>query len=130
MEAEDLLNTSVRFDGWTNIVLVICCVRLGMHKVQPEYLEVIRTFFMCKLNAGVLGGRPGEAFYLIGLQDEWLIFLDPHNTLEAVPSDTDSIKKDHMTYHESNAKKIHFSKLDPSLAFTFLIKTEQDFITF
>jgi len=38
-----------------------------MHKVEPEYLEVIRFFFACKINVGILGGRPGEAYYLIGL---------------------------------------------------------------
>jgi|OM-RGC.v1.030241594 hypothetical protein len=27
-----------------------------------------------------------------------------------------------MSYHESNAKKIHYSKLDPSLGFCFLLK--------
>jgi hypothetical protein len=32
-----------------------------------EYLPVVREFFNCKLNAGILGGRPGEAYYLIGL---------------------------------------------------------------
>lgn len=107
---------------WRNTVLVIVCCRLGMTKVEPEFLDVIRYFFACKVNVGILGGRPGEAYYLIGLQDEFLIFLDPHNTQEAVPSDQDSIKKMHTSYHESNAKKIHFSKLDPSLGFAFLLK--------
>jgi cysteine protease ATG4 len=51
-----------------------------MKKVEPEYLEVIRKFFACKVNVGILGGRPQEAYYLIGLQDGFLIFLDPHNT--------------------------------------------------
>jgi hypothetical protein len=60
--------------------MVIVCCRLGMTKVEPEYLEVIRSFFACKVNVGILGGRPGEAYYLIGLQDGFLIFLDPHNT--------------------------------------------------
>lgn len=41
---------------------------------------------------GILGGRPGEAYYLLGLQGEYLIFLDPHNTEEAVPNHTDLIK--------------------------------------
>ena len=101
-----------------------------MRKVQPEYLEVIRSFFMCKLNTGVLGGRPGEAFYLIGLQDEWLIFLDPHNTQEALFSDTDSIKRDHMTYHESNAKKIHFSKLTYKYSFLNTHNTDFKYTTY
>jgi hypothetical protein len=39
-----------------------------------------------------MGGRPGEAYYLVGLQDEYFIFLDPHNTIDAVASDINSIK--------------------------------------
>lgn len=60
-----------------------------MKQVQPEYLDVIRSFFHSQTNVGVLGGRPGEAYYLVGLQDEFLIFLDPHNTVDAVPADLD-----------------------------------------
>ena len=101
-----------------------------MTRVEPEFLDVIRYFFACKVNVGILGGRPGEAYYLIGLQDEFLIFLDPHNTQEAVASDQDSIKKMHTSYHESNAKKIHFSKLDPSLGFAFLLKKKSDYTRF
>lgn len=115
---------------WLNSVMVIVCCRLGMTKVEPEYLEVIRSFFACKVNVGILGGRPGEAYYLIGLQDGFLIFLDPHNTQEAIPSEEDEIKRRHTTYHESNAKKIHFSKLDPSLGFAFLLRKKSDFLRF
>ena len=101
-----------------------------MTKVQPEYIDVIRNFFNCKINAGILGGRPGEAYYLIGLQDGYLIFLDPHNTQEAVKPDTDEIKLHHTTYHENAAKKIHFTKLDPSLGFAFLLRKPSDLIRF
>lgn len=31
-----------------------------------------------------------------------------------------------MGYHESSAKKIHFSKLDPSLGFCFMLKKQSD----
>jgi cysteine protease ATG4 len=41
------------------------------------------------LNVGILGGRPNEAYYLVGMQDDFLIFLDPHNTKEAVPGELD-----------------------------------------
>jgi len=67
-------------DSWRNSVLVIVCLRLGMNKVQVEFLNLIRTFFMQGLNVGILGGRPNEAYYLVGIQDDYLIFLDPHNT--------------------------------------------------
>ena len=35
-----------------------------------------------------------------------------------------------MTYHEATAKKIHYSKLDPSLGFAFLIRSSRDFQKF
>jgi cysteine protease ATG4 len=85
---------------------------------------------MQDLNVGILGGRPKEAYYLVGIQDDHLIFLDPHNTQEAIPGDINLIKSKHMTYHESTAKKIHYSKLDPSFGFAFLIKSSCDYLNF
>jgi hypothetical protein len=35
-----------------------------------------------------------------------------------------------VSYHESGAKKIHYSKLDPSLGFAFLLKKESDYEKF
>ena len=117
-------------DAWRNSVLVIVCLRLGMKKVQPEFLNIIRQFFMQNLNVGILGGRPNEAYYLVGIQDDYLIFLDPHNTQESIPADINQIKQKHMTYHESTAKKIHYSKLDPSLGFACLLRSTRDFQKF
>jgi len=54
-------------DPWRNSVLVVVCLRLGMEKVQAEFLNLIRSFFMQNLNVGILGGRPGEAYYLVGI---------------------------------------------------------------
>ena len=114
---------------WLNHVLVVCCVRLGMKHVQAEYLEVIRHFFESKQNVGILGGRPGEAYYLLGMQDQHLIFLDPHNTQRAIPSNLDDIAKQHTTYHENQAKKILYTKLDPLLGFAFLVRSHEDLET-
>ena len=93
-------------------------------------MTLIRSFFMQNLNVGILGGRPGEAYYLVGIQDDYLIFLDPHNTQEAIPGDINQIRQKHMSYHESTAKKIHYSKLDPSLGFAFLIRSTRDYQKF
>lgn len=82
---------------------------------------MIRSFFECPLNVGILGGRPGEAYYLVGMQEDYLIFLDPHCTKDAVPHSLEEIKNSQRTYHEPTAKKLHFSKLDPSLGFAFLL---------
>lgn len=46
--------------------------------------------------------------------------------MDAVKNDLTDIKANHMGYHEANAKKIHYSKLDPSLGFAFLLRKESD----
>ena len=111
---------------WENHVLVVCCVRLGLKTVQAENLEPLKFFFECKQNVGILGGRPGEAYYLMGMQDQHLIFLDPHNTQRAVPPNLEEIAKQHTTYHENQAKKILYTKLDPLLGFAFLLRSHED----
>ena len=67
-------------------------MRLGLKKVSSEYFPAVRAFFMQKLNVGIIGGRPREAYFLVGMQDECLIFLDPHNTLDAIPCDRQAIE--------------------------------------
>ena len=94
---------------WQNGVLVLVSVRLGLKKVPHEYFPAVRAFFMQYLNVGIIGGRPREAFYLVGMQDESLIFLDPHTTHEAVQCDKRMIMKGHLKFHEGIAKKIHFT---------------------
>ncbi len=82
---------------------------------------------MQQLNCGIIGGRPKEAYYLVGMQEDSLIFLDPHNTLPTVSYDLEAIKKNHTSYHENTAKKIHFTKLDPTMTFCFYVRNHLEF---
>ena len=85
---------------------------------------------MQKLNCGIIGGRPKEAYYLVGMQEDCLIFLDPHNTLPTVPYDLNQIKKSHISFHEQSAKKIHYTKIDPTMTFCFYIRDHREFSKF
>jgi len=80
------------------------------------------------LSVGILGGRPNEAYYLVGMQGEHFIFLDPHKSENCVPEQM--IWNKHQQYHEQSAKKIHYSKVDPSMGFGFLIRDEKEFDKF
>ena len=111
-------------------MLVLISVRLGLKKVPPEYFPAVRAFFMQQLNVGIIGGRPREAYFLVGMQEESLIFLDPHNTLEADPCDRQHIEMNHTKFHEGIAKKIHFTKIDPSMTFGFYLHDHKDYIKF
>ena len=52
---------------WRNGVLVLISTRLGLKKVGTEYFGPVKSFFMQKLNCGIIGGRPKEAYYLVGM---------------------------------------------------------------
>ena len=78
---------SQRQAAWRNGVLVFVSNRLGLKKMQNEYMEAVRSFCMHRLNCGIIGGRPKEAFYLVGIQDQNMIILDPHNAQPALPNE-------------------------------------------
>ena len=115
---------------WRNGVLVLISTRLGLKKVGTEYFGPVKSFFMQKLNCGIIGGRPKEAYYLVGMQEDCLIFLDPHNTMPTVPYDLNAIKKSHISFHEQSAKKIHYTKIDPTMTFCFYIRDHNEFAKF
>jgi cysteine protease ATG4 len=63
---------------WTNGVLVIIPSRLGLNKVNAEYFGPIKQIFQNPLNVGIIGGKPSQALYFVGVQKNDLILLDPH----------------------------------------------------
>ena len=79
-------------EGWTNSVLILVSNRLGLNKLQNEYFNAIKMFFHVRFNCGIIGGRPKEAFYLVGYQEDNLILLDPHNCLQTLDLDESTLK--------------------------------------
>ena len=62
-----------------NGCLVIIPCRIGMDKVESCYIQPIRYIFsQPNIFVGAMGGRPDAALYFVGLQNDELIFLDPH----------------------------------------------------
>ena len=83
---------------------------------------------MSKLNCGIIGGRPKEAYYLVGVQEDSLILLDPHTTQQTL--NFDDIKTNWINFHESQAKKFQFNRLDPSMTFAFYLRSAEEFTQF
>ena len=85
---------------------------------------------MSNFNCGIIGGKPKEAFYLVGVQEDSLIFLDPHATQSTIGLDERSLRMNHNNFHEGSAKKMPFNKLDPTLTFAFYLRTTDEFEQF
>lgn len=73
---------------------------------------------------GVLGGNGGEALYLVGHYADKFIFMDPHYVQEF---EEDEVGKKTSTYFQSQPYSIDAECLAPSMAFTFLVKSRQEY---
>jgi cysteine protease ATG4 len=59
----------------------------GYHKYQlfnvsyilSRYIPSLQATFMFPQSLGILGGKPGVSTYVVGVQDEKALFLDPHD---------------------------------------------------
>ena len=72
-------------------VYVVIPVRLGLNRVEKEYLECLKQIFNFESNCGIAGGQDYKALYFIGIlnpksNDPSLMYLDPHFVHEAIPS--------------------------------------------
>lgn len=59
-----------------------------------------------------------------------MILLDPHNVSPAFANDPITLRRNHIELHERQAKKIAFSRLDPTMTFGFYLKSHKDLAAF
>lgn len=106
---------------WRPILLFIP-LRLGLTEINADYVDAIKECFHMEETMGIIGGRPNSAYYFIGYQGNYLLYLDPHDTKPCVTSEADDV-----SYHCESAKRMPFSALDPSLAIAFLLQSQAQF---
>lgn len=51
-------------------------------------------------------------------------------TKDAISSDKNAIRKNHLEFHEDTAKKLHFTKLEPTMTFCFYLRSHEDYRKF
>ena len=74
-------------------------------------------------------GRPSASHYFVGVQGEDLFYLDPHQTRPMLPHHTNSndlVAEDVASCHTRRLRRLHISKIDPSMLLAYLIRSEQD----
>lgn len=112
-------------ERWRSI-LILVPLMLGHDKVNPRYLPSLRAIFEFPQSLGVLGGKPGGATYLVGIQDGQLLYLDPHQVQQTVLLSSDKPDVDTSSYHCRVPRKMPLEAMDPSLALGFYCKTQED----
>ncbi|KAG0585015.1 hypothetical protein M758_3G251700 [Ceratodon purpureus] len=113
-------------EEWSPLLLLVPLV-LGLDKVNPRYLPSLRATFTFPQSLGIAGGKPGASTYLVGVQDDQAIYLDPHETQQVVPVTPDNLEVDTGSYHCSVARRLPLDSIDPSLAIGFYCRDRGEF---
>lgn len=109
---------------WKPLFLLVP-LRLGMQKINSEYVDGLKHFFTLKQCVGAIGGRPNAAYYFVGAVENDLIYLDPHILQTTTGPITRHTSLE--TYSVKAAERMSISSADPSLCLGFLCHTEAEF---
>lgn len=104
--------------------VVLINLRLGVETLNSDYNELIKGSLCFPLSLGVIGGRTSRAFYIVGFQDDSLLYLDPH-LLRPICTDLNRIIKN-RELHTRAVCELSLNQLDPTLLFGFLCQNQTD----
>ena len=108
-------------------LIVLIPLRLGVDRLNAAYLPSLLSCFQYPQSLGMLGGRPRTSFYFIGVQDERLLYLDPHSVQPALPHSSHLLREaDCASFHTERVCSIPATAIDPSLAIGFYLRTWDD----
>ncbi|ORZ23258.1 hypothetical protein BCR42DRAFT_318587 [Absidia repens] len=112
--------------------LILVTIRLGIDHLHPSYYPALKACFQLPYFVGIAGGRPNSSLYFMGLQDDELIYIDPHFSRPALETKNlvDYTEQDLATYHCTIPRKLPISQVDPSMMLGFYCRTQQDFDIF
>ncbi|XP_057862571.1 cysteine protease ATG4B [Cryptomeria japonica] len=108
-------------------LLILVPLLLGVGKINPRYIPSLCETFTFPQSLGMVGGKPGASTYMIGVQDDQALYLDPHEVQQVTEISPDNMGVDTSSYHCSVVRKMALSGIDPSLAIGFYCRNKDDF---
>jgi len=97
---------------------------------SKAYLQHLKWVLKSEFCVGIIGGKPQASLFLIGYQDNDVIYLDPHVVQDAVKPTATFNPALFETYHCKIPLKMPLSNIDPTLAIGLLFHSKENFISF
>lgn len=110
--------------GWRPVI-ILSCVRLGIDTLNAIYVDTLAEMFKIPQMMGIIGGKPNSSLYFVGMQDDHIIYLDPHYVQPALSMQGQSF--DSSSFHNAFPQKMLCKDIDPCMAVAFLCSTAEDF---
>ncbi|CAF0787181.1 unnamed protein product [Rotaria sordida] len=124
----DSVTTENNSARWSTAVLILIPIRLGLHELDLIYEDYLKEALKLPQTVGIIGGSPRHAVYIIGLQDDNFINLDPHFIQTTVNVLDDTF--DTSSYSCSSPKILTARKMDPNCTLGFYCRDKADFEMF
>lgn len=113
---------------WRGSVLLLIPLMPGRQCIHPSYHPAIRFFLSQPQSIGMIGGMGRSAIYVVGYQEDQLLYIDPHYVQKASRDEEDLVK--HLdTYQAHSVGLVKLEDAGSSIALAFWLDSYQSFQT-
>eukprot|EP00299_Pterocystis_sp_00344_P002363 c12676_g1_i1.p1 GENE.c12676_g1_i1~~c12676_g1_i1.p1 ORF type:complete len:347 (-),score=100.30 c12676_g1_i1:79-1119(-) len=109
---------------WSKKVLILVPLRLGLNSIEPVLAHQATSTLAWPNSCGILGGKPRASYWFVGVQGDYVLYVDPHVTQPTVDMSVAEFPLE--SYHSHQLLRMKAQDLDPSLALAFFCNDSQD----
>lgn len=109
-------------------LLLLVPIRAVAHRcITQSIFLAMAQLLQLKQCCGIVGGVPNRSYYIIGVEGERFIYLDPHTTQPAYTSDQ---TLGHYFERASTLPAVSWKRIDSSILLGFYIRDQDDWLDF
>lgn len=127
-DSDSVLCPSCAKQLWKGSLLLLVPLMPGRQYIDSSYHEAIRFFLYQPQSLGMIGGMGRSAVYVVGYQNDHLLYLDPHYVQRTARDEEDLLT--HLdTYQAHSIGLLKLEEATSSLALAFWLDSYDSFLS-